>query len=634
MITPGTTIDASRARYPTSIEAIKSTGLVDTPRDKNPTLIWIDGILTASEAETLLPFQRVNKIPGMDFLCYKSTLFSELNEMRQAFPSYFEFYPHTYLLPLDFPEFQREHSFICGRTATAPTWVIKPKSGCCGKGIQFLQTIQEVEAVNYQSVAQLLVKPFLLEEKKFDFRFFILISNLDPYTVLIYDEGIARFCTQNYVVPNRANLDKPFSLLTNTAINKVSDADPSAFTKPASEVLNMVIQERPASANIWEEICDVARMTMIGIFPSIAAVLPMNGGHAMKANLSEVANPIITIPKINGQPSWMKQKFPFLGAPRRIKTKRKKSKKNAKLSEMEVTVKEKKEKKKEKLKQIAKICKPKARSPSPKHKKLTHDVKKGNIIVKTQADAEQVEIEPVLSGSESTRIRLEVEELPPPEAPELVKDEIPVDEEETEEQQIDNELDEPIENKSFETPIPSDHALNESKKSEKPEKDKLNAAQHYFHILGIDIIIDSKGHPKLLELNDRPSLQVTAPFELELKEGLIKEAFTHISLDGSTIGDHEGSKWHQILPVPQDHPMYGPINSMKRHQSTLKYSGKLGANSPGTQRMMASGIKPDIHDIKRGRFFKIDAKEQAALNNSLSIAGKAPSENDVNILCE
>jgi hypothetical protein len=46
--------------------------------------------------------QRLNKIPLMDFICHKSTLFSELNSICTIFPQLFEFYLHT---------------FICGRRA-------------------------------------------------------------------------------------------------------------------------------------------------------------------------------------------------------------------------------------------------------------------------------------------------------------------------------------------------------------------------------------------------------------------------------------------------------------------------------------------------------------------------------------
>jgi hypothetical protein len=85
---------------------------------------------------------------------------------------------------------------------------------------------------------------------------------------------------------------------------------------------------------------------------------------------------------------------------------------------------------------------------------------------------------------------------------------------------------------------------------EPPKERALAQAQRYFHIVGIDIILDARGHPKLLELNDRPLLQVTAPFEAALKEGMIAEAFTHRSLDGSSFGAPRARSGSRSCPCP------------------------------------------------------------------------------------
>lgn len=497
MIVRGTGIDMSRARYPTSRQGCEEAGLVVEPHDSLPSLIWIDGILTTQEAETLQEYQRVNKIPSMHFLCFKSTLFSELNRMRSLFPDYFEFYPHTYLLPDDFPALMREHTFVCGRTATAPTWVIKPRSGCCGKGIHFVQSVQEIEAVDYPSVAQLLVNPMLLNGKKFDFRFFLLVSSLEPFSAFIYKEGIARFCTQDYIVPTKQNLDRPYALLTNTAINKTSDANPDDYTKLASEVLREVIAKKASASKVWDEICEVSLMTLVGLFPAMLAMLPLKGGAQARAKLVEADGPRITIPKPSVAMYRKNVKmYPFIGAPHRKKAMKKKRKAKKKV-----------------------------------------------------APLEEAPVQEVVEVPESTEA-----------------------------------VEEP-------TPVTN------------PKEIVLTEAQHYWHILGIDIILDSKGHPRVLELNDRPSLQVTAPFEKELKEGLIREAFLHLSLDGSTFGNNEHSKWQQILPVPDSSPLSGPIKTMMQNKSNLKYSGRTGANSESVQRMMAAGIKQEYHDTYRARYF-------------------------------
>jgi hypothetical protein len=500
MITEGTQIDASRVRYATSTDAIRKSGLIDTEPEKNPPLIWIDGLISQGEALSLLDYQRVNKIPGMDFLCYKSTLFSELNVMRGRYPDLYEFYPHTYLIPDELPDLHREHSFICGRTASAPVWVVKPRKGSCGLGIRFIQSMQDAEAITQPSVAQLLVDPFLLNDRKFDFRFFLLISSLEPFSAFIYKEGIARFCTQPYIVPTKTNLDHPFAHLTNTAINKQSDANPDDFTKLASDVLKEVIRRYPAASQVWDEIKQVSALTLAGLYPSILACLPMS--ESSRPKLIDARAPVITIPHARLYLRTANQ-YPFLGAVQR-------------------------------------------KRPMKKRRKA-----KGG---KRQRARKVPELRPNLN--------LEPELEPEPEAEEVEEPAAPVD----------------------------------------PKSRVLTPAQHYFHILGIDIILDSKGHPRLLELNDRPSLQVTAPFESELKEGVISEAFSHLSLDGSTFGNNEKSKWEQILPVSRKSGLAGSIQAIMQQRSGLKFREKAGATSSSTQRMLEAGIKPAIHELYRAKF--------------------------------
>jgi tubulin polyglutamylase TTLL6/13 len=65
--------------------------------------------------------------------------------------------------------------------------------------------------------------PFLLDGLKFDLRIYVLLFGVAPMRILLYQEGLVRLATENYVQPNDINSRNMFMHLTNYAINKFSD---------------------------------------------------------------------------------------------------------------------------------------------------------------------------------------------------------------------------------------------------------------------------------------------------------------------------------------------------------------------------------------------------------------------------
>ena len=511
-VKPGDEVD-SRAHYPTSHAGLKEAGLIEVSEDSKPPLMWIDGTITMKTAESLLPYQRANKIPCMDYICFKSTLFSEVNIIKKQYPSVFNFYTDTYVLPHDYPEFQRRHTFICSRKSQAPTWVIKPKNGCCGKGIQLINSIYEAEGITDQSVAQLYIHPYLLDNLKFDFRFFVLISTLEPFTVFIYNEGIARFCTEPYQPPNKANKTHAFAHLTNTAINKTSKKNAEDFTKRATETMKRFGSNEKT---IWNSIKRATGLFLAGIYPTIIACLPKKDKK---------------IP----------QPTSFFLRPKEIQT-----------------------------------YKSHHVSPSRSFTSLSN----------AQGKAEQK----TARGERKKAMHEHMEEET-------------CDCEEGENQQTKEAKEENVEKQ--EKPEESEKVEDEKKEAEDeiPLKDVVMPIEKkFFHILGIDVMIDEQMNPQILELNDRPSLSVTVPFEMELKTAMIRDAFKHISHDGSYIGEVEGSGWQQVLPAPPGTELDTYSKIAMERKSTIKYTGRAAGDSPVTNRMIQSGINEKLHQERRERY--------------------------------
>lgn len=57
---------------------------------------------------------------------------------------------------------------------------------------------------------------------KFDLRIYVLILNLYPLEIFLYDEGLVRFATVGYRPPSTENLHQTYMHLTNYSLNKRS----------------------------------------------------------------------------------------------------------------------------------------------------------------------------------------------------------------------------------------------------------------------------------------------------------------------------------------------------------------------------------------------------------------------------
>ena len=63
---------------------------------------------------------------------------------------------------------------------------------------------------------------------KFDLRLYVLVTSAQPLTIFWHDEGLARFCTSEYLPPDKSNKTedpnaRQYAHLTNYAINKDSE---------------------------------------------------------------------------------------------------------------------------------------------------------------------------------------------------------------------------------------------------------------------------------------------------------------------------------------------------------------------------------------------------------------------------
>jgi tubulin polyglutamylase TTLL6/13 len=155
-------------------------------------------------------------------LARKNNLAKHLTRMCKVFKEDYSFFPKTWCLPADSTDLKNQ--FI--KNKKPKTFIVKPVHMCQGRGIYLVRKFEDILVEpGEQFVAQrYMSKPYLIDGLKFDLRVYILIYGIDPLRVFVYKEGLARFATEEYVGPQKNNLDNLFMHLTNYAIQKKSNA--------------------------------------------------------------------------------------------------------------------------------------------------------------------------------------------------------------------------------------------------------------------------------------------------------------------------------------------------------------------------------------------------------------------------
>jgi len=83
-------------------------------------------------------------------------------------------------------------------------------------------------------VQKYIEKPLLIDGLKFDCRLYVLILSINPMRIYLFKEGLARFSTDDYEKPSKANLSNLYMHLTNYTIN-AKNKDKFEFNKNLEE---------------------------------------------------------------------------------------------------------------------------------------------------------------------------------------------------------------------------------------------------------------------------------------------------------------------------------------------------------------------------------------------------------------
>lgn len=137
-------------------------------------------------------------------------------------PEAYDFIPRSFVLPWDFPQFQN-YTKIAGKNAR---YIAKPVHGAEGDDIILFKELKDWSTKgNHEKVVQRYINnPFLVNNRKFDLRLYVLSTGINEGNMqaFLHDEGLVRFCTEEYQKAETANFRHVFKHLTNSSINKHS----------------------------------------------------------------------------------------------------------------------------------------------------------------------------------------------------------------------------------------------------------------------------------------------------------------------------------------------------------------------------------------------------------------------------
>lgn len=71
-------------------------------------IFWYDMGIQPGILNKLKPYQRINQWPGIQIICHKNKLGQNLMKMYKEFPSQYNFFPVTYVLPYEMNKFKQE----------------------------------------------------------------------------------------------------------------------------------------------------------------------------------------------------------------------------------------------------------------------------------------------------------------------------------------------------------------------------------------------------------------------------------------------------------------------------------------------------------------------------------------------
>lgn len=145
----------------------------------------------------------------------KNLLAKNIKKMEKLYPVDYKITPKTWTLPYEFNDLK---TYVNKKKVVS--MIVKPEASAQGRGIFITRRLDEITPTDHWVVQRYMRSPYLIDGYKFDLRIYVLVTSCDPLKIFIYQEGMARFATQQWDIATATNYDNHYMHLTNYAINK------------------------------------------------------------------------------------------------------------------------------------------------------------------------------------------------------------------------------------------------------------------------------------------------------------------------------------------------------------------------------------------------------------------------------
>ena len=191
---------------------LDASGFTET-KDEGSSQLIVGSALPEDVENALLSTQRTNHYTKTFSLGSKEGYHKLMVHLSERLGSRPSFYPESYLVPAEITQLREN-------IETSDLWIAKPAGGARGIGIQLVKSeIPKIRPGRRMIIQKYIKNPLLINDLKFDLRFYVAVTSLDPLRVYLFENGLVRIATKPYK-DNIENVEELAAHLTNFSINK------------------------------------------------------------------------------------------------------------------------------------------------------------------------------------------------------------------------------------------------------------------------------------------------------------------------------------------------------------------------------------------------------------------------------